>query len=398
MRSIDRIIIATINILRTRVKTILTVLSIAVGISAIYVILSLSVTGDKMVQEEITKLGIDGLSLYAQGKTEEERKIQVEYGEELKNKFQFIQETMPLVTLYGNYTLKSVEQSAFILGVSEKLPDVMGVTPVFGRLFSESDIANGRNVAIIDRTVAKEIYKRENIVGKEIYIGIGGKLTAFEIIGIIEPQKNLLDGFTGGRIPDILYIPYTTANTLNHTSHADQIAIRCTEETDTAQAAAIIETQLNKQTHSQQYAVENINGYIGQVKGITSLVTFVLSAIAGISLIVAGIGVMNIMLASVNERKKEIGIWIALGARQKDVFWMLLTEAIILCLIGGLIGGSFGFAVVKLLKWLTGISYGSDLLLLLIPLVFSFSIGIFSGIIPSCKAAKLCPVELLREE
>ena len=397
MRRRDIAGMALQNTIRLKSKSVLTILSIAIGVAAVYMILSICSSGQKLVKTEIERLGIDGLSLYAEINGTAGGKLDISFVDSLKEQFDFIEETMPLVTSYGSLSIKGTRIDSIFLGADENLPEMMGVTLLHGRLFGTQDIRRSRHVAVIDKSLAKSVYQRENIVGKTIHVAIGDHSVDFEIIGIIEPQTTMLDGLSGGRLPEFIYIPYTTANAMNHTNKADQIAIRCYADVDTQTAADTILSVLNRNSKDQVYAIENINGYIGQIEHLIGLISVLLTVIAGISLFVAGIGVMSRMLSSVIERKKEIGIWLALGAQEKDVFQILLTESVFLCMIGGVIGGSVGLMLVELFKQMIGLSHRIELHLLIVPIAIAFLIGILFGTLPSRKAAKLHPSDLLRE-
>jgi len=395
MKVHDVIRMAFQNIVRLKFKSILSIVSVAIGVAAVYMILSLSTFGEQTVKQELDRLGIDGLTLYKQSNTGV--KIDLHYADTLKETFPFVEETMPLVAIYGNIAVKGEESKALLFGAGDQLEDVMGLTLLHGRLFLKQDITHSRNVAVIDRELANATYKRDNVVGKKIRITIGNYVNEFEIIGIVEKQASLLDGISGGRFPEIIYIPFTTANDMNHTENADQIAIRCIESMDTAEAAAMITEEFNKNEEEPIYFVENINGYIRQIKKLVTMLSVLLTVIAGISLFVAGIGVMNRMLSSVVERNKEIGIWIALGAKEKDIFRILLTESILICMIGGCTGGLVGYGLINMMQLFLPFDHIGELKLLLLPLLFAFCIGIGFGVIPSKKAAKMHPVDLLRE-
>ncbi len=392
MRNRDVISISIRNIFRLKLKSALTVLSIGIGVAAVYTILSLCSMGEVYIDGEIDRLGIDGLTLYNKGSID--RKIDLSVGEFLENEYDFIDSTMPLVATYSSFKIKGESRNALLLGVDHNLPQIMGINLLHGRSFSNNDITHSQQVAIIDKKLAQSVYKRDNIVGKKIRLTLGNFQRDFEIIGVIESQKNMLDGISGGKIPELIYVPYTSLGT-NQLDKVDQIAIKCSENTDVAVAASIINDKMNSRI-GDEYAVENINGYISQVKGLISTVSILLSSIAAISLIVAGIGVMNRMLSSVVERKNEIGIWIALGAKKKDIFKIMLCESIFLCIIGGLVGGAVGLTFVGIIQVASIGKFSIDFAVFAFPIGFSMLIGIIFGIIPSKQASNLSPVELLK--
>ncbi len=391
MRNRDVISISIRNVFRLKLKSALTVLSIGIGVAAVYTILSLCSMGEVYIDGEIDRLGIDGLTLYNKGSSD--GKIDLSVGDFLESEYDFIDSTMPLVATYSSFKIKGESRNALILGVDDKLPSIMGIRLLHGKSFSGNNITHSNRVAIVDKTLAQSVYKRENIVGKKLKVTLGNFQREFEIIGVIESQKNMLDGISGGKIPELIYVPYTSLGT-NQLDKVDQIAIKCSETTDPAVAASIIYDKMN--SRDGEYAVENVNGYIAQVKGIISTVSILLSAIAAISLIVAGIGVMNRMLSSVVERKNEIGIWIALGAKKKDIFKIMLCESVLLCIIGGIAGGAVGLTLVSIIQIAIIGKLSMNLAIFAFPIGFSMLIGIIFGIIPSKQASNLSPVELLK--
>lgn len=381
------------NIKRNKIKSFLTILSISIGVCSVFVIISTASTGKNYIKKEIDSMGVSGLSLYAK----ENGKVTLLYSDRLKKEFSFIKETMPLVISFGSSSARGSKEDAIFLGVGDSLSDVIGVNLLHGKLFSGPDILQKRNVAIIDNKYAQQLYKRENIVGKKIQIVIGNSCEEFEIIGIVDSQTTMLENLSSDRFPLIIYVPYTTANEMNQTNDADQIAIRCYDGVDTKEAASIIENKMNRIFQEESIAVENINGYISEIKKLVDLISSFLIIIAGISMLVAGIGVMNRMLSSVVERKKEIGIWIALGAKEKDIFRILMFESLLMCFLGGGIGSAVGLIIFSGVKVGFQIAESTNYFLLLYPIITSVILGFTFGVFPSKNAAKIQPAELLRE-
>jgi len=381
------------NIRRNKIKSFLTILSISIGVCSVFVIISTASTGKHYINKEIDSMGISGLSLYAK----ENGKVTLLYSDRLKKEFSFIKETMPLVISFGSSSARGSKEDAIFLGVGDSLSDVIGINLLYGKLFSGPDIQQKRNVAVIDNKYAQQLYKRENIVGKKIQIVIGNSCEEFEIIGIVDSQTTMLENLSSDRFPLIVYVPYTTANEMNQTKDADQIAIRCYDGVDTSEAASIIENKLNRIFREKSIAVENINGYISEIKKLVDLISSFLIIIAGISMLVAGIGVMNRMLSSVVERKKEIGIWIALGAKEKDIFRILMVESLLMCFLGGTIGSAVGLIIFSGVKIGFQITESTNYFLLLYPIITSVILGFTFGVFPSKNAAKIQPAELLRE-
>lgn len=392
MSNLDIVIIALKNIKRNKVKFLLTCLSICVGISSVMIITTIGDIGKTLINTEVSSMGIDGLSITSKYSSVD---LNIDLIEKINNNFEIVS-AMPVVSTFASYDSKTENSQAVLWGVDDSLYQTLQVNHLFGEEFSQNDVNFSSKVAIIDETTANNIYKRTNVVGKEIMVSIDGKNEYFEIKAVISDQKAMLDSFFGEYSPSFIYIPYTLLQNIKGKSDLSQVAIRA--DGDLEELKENIEYYIDKnEKYSGNLSVQNISSYLDEIGNITGYVTIVLAFIAGISMIVAGIGVLNMMLSSTIERKKEIGIYMALGASNKNVGKIFLAESIGICLFSGILGVIIGLLTVYIGTILLGISFSINLKSIIIIEITSGVCGVVAGIIPAVKASKMNPIDVLRE-
>ena len=253
-------------------------------------------------------------------------------------------------------------------------------------------------VCMLDETVAREAYQRANVTGKTIVLQIGGVEQEFEIIGVTATGSSLLQNVTEF-IPGMVYIPYTTMQNLTGRETFDQIAVRVRDGSDVEHAQTSIVSALERSGGLEGlYRTDNLAVQKERLSGLMDIVTLVLTAISGISLLVSGLSIMTIMLVSVNERTREIGIKKAIGASSGRILWEFLAEAVIISLLGSLAGILLGGGLCWLGMTLVGVRMTLSLTGLLGLIGFSVALGALFGVYPAVKAAKMRPVEALRRD
>lgn len=259
-----------------------------------------------------------------------------------------------------------------------------------GRFFSNSDDQGRRRIAALDEGIADELFP-QGAVGKQIVIGG----TSFTVVGVVENQAYLF-GMVESKM---IYVPISTWLDMNPYANISYIEGSTYEAKDVQKATEKVVKVLERRHRTEgKYMSETMEQQMEMISEVTGVLTMIIGAIAAISLLVGGIGVMNIMLVSVTERTREIGIRMALGARRRDILIQFLIEAIVLCLIGGIIGTLLGVGgaclVAKLAKWPPLISWSTVLL----AFFFSAGIGVIFGLLPANKASLMDPIEALRYE
>ena len=395
MRLSDIFRLALANISRVKTRTILTGLSVCIGIASVVLIASIGDAGNMAVDIELSRLGIDGLSVY--GGSGREAALLPDDASDIMAYIDGVQDAQYVKTLYGGFTMRNTSGDAVIWGVGAGMEHGMTVRLLHGRSPSETDVRTGNRVAVIDNTLAIDAYKRTNIVGKKIKLTVNGESDEYTITGVATSQKQGIESLIGGKLPAFVYIPYTCSAQPDSAGEIVQLSVKCVPGADIDKISEQIESLLNrKHGGDARFNVENMSGYVDNLKNIASIVTLVLSAVAAISLCVAGVGVMNTMLSSVSERRHEIGIYMAVGGRRRDVAFCFLMESAIICLIGGLAGALVGAGLAVPVFRLVGLTPILRWEYLLVAEGVSAVCGIFFGVIPAIRAAGMSPCESLR--
>jgi len=269
--------------------------------------------------------------------------------------------------------------------------------PERGNFFIPEDVARAERVCVLGKTVAYHLFGYQNPLGETVRIG----QTPFRVIGVLTPKGQTSSGKDQD---DIIIIPYTTLQKrILGVKHIENIAIAVRSQKDIPLATTYI-TQLLREQHQlrpdvpDDFSIKTQLDVTKRIFLILRIMTILLGGIASISLIVGGIGIMNIMLVSVTERTKEIGIRMSVGAKGRDILTQFLIESVVLSLAGGLIGVALGVLGSKITTLLTHIHTFVSVGSILLAFGFAASIGIFFGLYPARKASKLDPIEALRYE
>lgn len=386
------------GVMRGKAKMTLSALAVAIGVSFVLLISSLGEAGRQSIIGQLEQIGISGLTLYADTPATTGT-LTAEDASYVEKHVDVVDCAMPVNIEYGGYKLKNWQGSAVIWGIGNQLDRIMNLNVSFGRLPNGTEIEYGVRVAVIDDILAKKVYKRDNIVGKSITLSLGGREEAFKIIGVIRSQKNGLSQLVGESIPEFVYVAHTVLADMTGSDKVDQIAVRCMSGVQPEKAGQVITQVMNRHHRTKAgYAIENISGYREKLNSVVSLVSLLISAIAAISLGVAGLGVMNSMLSSTSERRREIGVCMAIGAQRRDIAVCFLLEATIVCAIGGLFGVLSGtlmsvavssyLSIAPMIKWEH----------ILISEMISSIFGLFFGVVPAIRASGLDPIFALKEE
>jgi len=376
------------SILSNKMRTFLTMLGIIIGVFSVIVMVSIGQGATAQVTESVQGMGSNLLTLNIRDRSTKFDKDNLEDIEKLIG----IDLASPNVSLNGTikYGLDSQESMA-ISGVDEDYKEIQGQTVEYGRFISPIDVDYRNKVAVIGYETWENLFAGLNPLQEEISIN-GEK---YKVVGVLSEKESTLMGSSN----DIVIIPYTTAMRQFRTNTINTLTIQgeSPELVDTA-LENLEKYLLEIYEDEDSYNIFNQEELLSTLDEITGTLTLMLAGIAGISLLVGGIGIMNIMLVTVSERTREIGIRKAIGARRSNILAQFLIESSVISSVGGIVGIILGMFVNKILSTSLGISTVVNIQVILIAFGFSLIVGIFFGIYPANKASKLKPVDALRYE
>jgi len=399
---LDHILSAIQAIAANKVRASLTMLGVIIGVLAVTLLVSVGDGARAYLDKTLSGIGTN-LLFVQPGRRETRGGFQPPVGNiskpltmedvhALEHQATLLRAVSPLVQGGGSVRYENRTRDTFVFGVGSTWADLRNFHVDSGTFIRQEDLDGRRRVCLIGRTIAKELFGDESPLGKPIRIAEG----RFRVIGILEKKGTSL----GFDMDDLVFIPATTALDLFGLDNLTQIVTAANTKDDVKPATDEIEEILARRRNGEKtFTIQSQDDLIGVFGSLTSAMTAALLAIASVSLVVGGIGIMNIMLVSVRERTREIGVRRAMGATRQDILVQFLIEALVLASFGGAIGLALGGGVValvntyapdvplKLSPWIAAIAFGA-----------SFVVGIVSGVVPARRAALLNPVDALRYE
>jgi len=394
--------IALSSIWNNLFRATLTMLGIIIGIGAVITMVALGTGARKAIDDEMAALGGDILSIqssfwFSRGVAREQQTLTTEDAAALATDSRHIAEVVPEIE--GRYQVKYGNRNAnlSIIGTTPNYPDVHGFELAYGRMFSAADLSARKRVAVLAAEVPGMLdMKPENIVGQNVQI----RSIGFTVIGVLNAR-----GSSGWRNPDDdIWVPLSTAQfRVTGNDFVQTISVQVASDSTIEMAMLEIERVLRREHgilpgKDNDFAIMNRKQFAESRQQATEVFGYLLAGIAGVSLVVGGIGIMNIMLVTVTERTREIGIRKALGATRGNILLQFLVEATTLCIIGGALGIVVGTSAAHLLNrfagWQTYVTADSALM----AFGFSAAVGIVFGIWPAKRAADLDPIDALRYE
>lgn len=396
---LDYIVCALRNIGRKKFRSGITIAGIAIGVASVVIISFIGTGAKETVSTQLDSLGINGINISMQKQNMYDTTAMLSDNDlKICSRISGSKFVMPLIMQVGNAVLRSTQKNALLWGVGSNAGNMISLKISYGRMFSKSQVSSHAKVCLIDDTFANEVYKRRNITGKTISLFMGNDYETFKICGIVESGSSLLYNFAGDYIPTFVYLPYTTAEDLRLVNGYDQIMIKNNSNIDMDVTGNNVVSALAKFHNSNTYTFSNMVKQKNHLSSILSIVTLVISAIGAISIIVAGLGIMTVLLVSVNERTKEIGIKKAIGAKKSCIMLEFLCEALAMSVIGAILGVTSGLLIASGIAKFLNFSYVVESTPILLAIAFAISIGAVFGVYPAYKAANLEPVEALRQE
>lgn len=400
-----RIALRAIN--KNKMRAILTMLGIIIGVASVIAMLAIGQGSKRSIEAQISEMGSNMIMIMPY---DTENKGGVRMGpsniqtlknrdfEDIASKAQYVKNVSPNVSSSGQFIYQNNNYPSSINGVSTAYLDIRQLKIKSGYMFTESDIQQNNKVCVIGKTIADNLFKNgEDPVGKIIRFNA----IPFEIIGLLESKGYNTMGMDQD---DVVLAPYTAVQ--KRILAIDYLqGIYCSAETEDLTSKAvesisnILATNHNiSNPEKYDFDIRSQEELSSMLTSTSDLMTVLLACVAGISLIVGGIGIMNIMYVSVTERTKEIGLRMSVGARGTDILWQFLIEAILISITGGLIGILLGFLASYGVTFFAGWPVFIESWSVAVSFAVCSAIGIFFGWYPAKKAAKLDPIEAIRYE
>jgi putative ABC transport system permease protein len=392
------------SILKNKMRTLLTMLGIVIGVGAVIVMVAVGHGAQSQIEASISSLGTNLIVISpgssAQGGVSQGagtfNRLSITDAEYLKTQGTTLAAVSPVVTTRLVVIGPAGNWRTSINGVSPDYFIIRDWATTSGEPFIDTDVKAARKIAVLGATVAKNLFPGVDAVGAQIQIGH----VPFVVTGVLAAKGQ---NATGSDQDDVILMPYTTAqNRLSGNVRIGQIIVNTFTPQDIPAAqeeiASIMRESHRLGDNPDDFTVRNQTEIAKAATSTTSVMSGLLAAIASISLLVGGIGIMNIMLVSVTERTREIGIRMAIGARGSDVLTQFLVESVVMSILGGIVGLIVGYGGSMLLAHFTGWSTAVPASAVLIAVGFSAGVGVFFGYYPARKAAALNPIEALRYE
>ena len=394
--------IALMNIRSNKGRSVLTMLGIIIGITSVIMILSIGDGVKGQVSDELNALAGGLIGIYVNNEqSEEEIYFDEDDFEAIREKIDGVKGVTPVYTLYGSVIGRKGEFTAYTTGGSESMEFYQSEPIVQGRYFTAADYYAGNRVCVITQQAAKKLFGTTDVTGLTIEVTLYGVTQDLTIVGIRQDSASAMFSMYGNMINIEVPLNLLSASYGQYFGgFTDFYVISESPALNTQITQSVIRLMESRHDVRNQgvIMVQNMQDQISQINSVMGSISIFVVIVAAISLLVGGIGVMNIMLVSVTERTREIGIRKSLGARTGSILLQFLAESAVITLIGGLIGIALGVAGAQAIGGAIGFSARISAATVLGASVFSAGVGIFFGIYPARKAARLSPIEALRHE
>lgn len=414
-----------------KMRSLLTMLGIIIGIGSVIAIMTVSSSLTTSITDTFADMGANNVTVGVQKQSEEEetRRNGLKFGVSQRSvtmdeedritddmlqavKTQYAEEvnSISLEETVGSGTVQQAEESANIrlTGINKDYFNANALTLLAGRYLTEKDVSGNKRVIMVSNKVVENVFggDAQSALAQSIQVVINNKFYRFYIAGVYQYEEDSasFSSEDSDNVTTTAYIPITTGKEMLHTDEGYENFTIVTEPDieDVSAFADEVETYMNEKYYAanDKYEIHTMtmSSITSSMNSMVETVSVAIAFIAGISLLVGGIGVMNIMLVSITERTREIGTRKALGAKNSSIRMQFITEAVILCLIGGLLGIAAGFALGAAAASVLGYAAAAPMAAILGSVVFSMVIGVFFGFYPANKAARLNPIEALRYE
>ena len=389
---------------RNKIRTLLSMLGIIIGVGAVIAVISVASGSQAQVTGSISEMGSNLITInpgvsrgsFGELSSSSQNLFNLELGEAIADFSPAVKQVIPQNQSGGYFMVGDSNYQANLVGTSPGYQEINNYYPESGKFFGEYDLDNKTNSIVLGSEIVSELYGEKNPVGEKITFYKNDHPYVFNIIGVMEEKERGITGNLNGNgyIPISTYLSSISSNKYVNSYLAQSVSSERAEE-----AVSQIKYLLNKYFDSEdEFNLFSQDQILNTINEVTGTMTLMISGIAAISLLVGGIGIMNIMLVSVTERTREIGIRKALGAKRHYILVQFLLEAMVMSVIGGVIGIIIGSGASYFISILGGWPFIIEKSSILLAVGFSMSVGIFFGIYPAFKASKLDPVDALSYE
>jgi putative ABC transport system permease protein len=399
----NAILLALSAIRRNVMRSVLTVLGIIIGVASVITLVTLGNGATTSVASSVNSLGTNVLILMpgqnrdpTSGIRQQSKLFEESDVEALHADVQGIDAIAPNAQKSMQAIYENANWSTTVYGVNNSYLQVRNWTVESGREFTDTEIQSGAAVCILGAKVRKQIFAEQDPIGSNIRL----QAISCRVIGLLKSKGQSM----GMNQDDVVMLPlHTFQRRISGDRKISGIQIGFNADSDSKAVQTEVEKLMRQRRHivwgqDDDFMVMNSQEFLSTLTGVTRLLTLLLGAIAAISLLVGGIGIMNIMLVSVTERTREIGVRLAIGAFENDVMIQFLVEAVVLTSLGGVIGITFGLSASYLGCRLMNVAFVPDLKISILAFLFSAMVGVVFGFVPARKAAHLDPIEALRHE
>lgn len=396
--------VAFVALRANKLRSLLTMLGVIIGVGSVIIMISIVQGARQKVVADFKGDGADILFAVYAPKRERERRgtfegLRLEDVRAVERQVGSVRDVSPETQVGGKAARGNKDYQTTVLGVTAAYFDVTNVTLAGGRVLYEEDLTDWSKVCVLGHKVSTELFGKENPVGKQVILLINGMKVPMTVIGYLERKGK---GF--GQSPDEqVFVPLTTVQKrLTGSDIINSFSARATESSQAELAADQVFTILKRRhpTNAQDFIVDTQEGLLERLDKLMMTFQLILGGVGGLSLLVGGIGIMNIMLVSVTERTREIGIRKAVGAKRGDILLQFITESMTVSGVGGMIGVAFGYGMSRLI----GAAAGDNLptyvpaWAAIMGFGFAVTVGMFFGIYPAFRASRLDPIQALRYE
>ncbi len=371
---------------RSPLRAALTMLGIGIGIGALTAVVSLGSAGKSQILGELSYFGSNRIWVQA-----DNVEMRAADAKTIKRGVSDLVAAAPITSQYAYASRGKQRVTVEVVGTDETMRAIEGDRLTIGRFISSADALSGRRVVVLGSTVADKLFSGGSALGQKVQV----HGAAFTVIGVLKSQTLPVPDEV---LPDTCYIPLSAFSTIMGKNGVDSIVLAAREGADTKQVQRSVRTVLSRSYANAKLKFRSLSSEMEVTNSVIDIFMAVMSAVAGISLLVGGIGVMSMMLVTVTERTREIGVRKALGTQDRQILLQFILESLLLSGAGGVVGLGLGAAMTAIFARFASLPFAFSLQTALYGILFSLAVGVIFGVYPAMRAARLDPVYALRKE